>query len=207
MCSPWFSVINPGFLNDYVAELEPQDPVEGPVPVDDGTNNSLPPPPPLLASPLTASQAITQAISDLAADSDLNDQRGLTSGSFDLNAGDSVEYDIFGDMDWVVPFDGGGGANDVTGALLIDALSGVIDQATWIDLSQDFVDGMPISSITLAELHQMYLDEQNGILPQDDPLAGDLPVPEPGSAALLASALAAFAFRRRVGQARRPGPA
>ena len=26
--------------------------------------------------------------------------------------------------------------------------------------------------MTLAQLQQLYLDEQNGILPQDDPLAG-----------------------------------
>lgn len=188
--SPWFSFFNPAFntSNRYVLELEPQ----GPVPVDDGTNDSLPPPPPLLGSPLDATGALSQAALDLAADPVLDTEPGLVGGGFDSLLSDLMQVTIGGDTDWVVPYDGSGGSNDVTGALLIDANTGVIDQATWIDPTED-----PVSSMMLSQLDAMYLDEQNGLLPQDDPIAGD--VPEPATVLLLSPALAFLAvFRRRI---------
>lgn len=188
---PWFSFFNPApnAGNRYALELEPQS--VGPVPIDDGTNDSLPPDPPPLAQPLDASTALLQAISDLASDPTLSTEPGLTNGAFDPTLADLLQVTIGGDAQWLVPFDGNGGTDDVTGALLVDTLTGVIDQATWIDPLQD-----PVDSITLLQLQTMFLDEQNGILPQDDPLAGDLP--EPASVALLVPALVtSLAFRRR----------
>jgi hypothetical protein len=174
-------------------ELEPQ----GPVPADDGSNDSLLPPPTPLGSPLDATGALSQAALDLAADPVLDTEPGLVGGGFDSLLSDLMQVTIGGDTDWVVPYDGSGGTNDVTGALLIDANTGVIDQATWIDSSED-----PVSSMTLSQLDAMYLDEQNGLLPRDDPIAGD--VPEPATAVLLTPALAFLAvFRRRIAGAAR----
>ena len=149
-------------------ELEPQS--FGPGPIDPGGMDSLPSEPPPLSVALNASAALTQAGIDLAADSMLSTEPGLTSGTFDKSLADLIEVTVGGEQDWLVPFDGRGGKDNVTGALLVDAQTGVIDQATWIDPAKD-----PVNSITLSELETMFLDEQNGILPQDDPIAGAVP--------------------------------
>jgi hypothetical protein len=192
---PWFNFFNPApnTGNRYVLELEPQS--FGPVPIDPGAMDSLPSEPPPLSVALDASAALTQAGTDLAADSTLSTEPGLTSGTFDKTLADLLEVTIGGEQDWLVPFDGNGGKDDVTGALLVDAQTGVIDQASWIDPSQD-----PVSSITLSQLQTMFLDEQNGILPQDDPIASA--VPEGGSLASFVLALMAIlAIRRWFGPA------
>lgn len=99
----------------------------------------------------------------------------MGTGGFDSNLSDLSEFMIGVDTDWLVPYDGAGGVNDITGALLIDANTGVIDQATYLDATD------PVTSLTLAQLDQMYLDEQNGNDPRDDSAPKD--VPEPASAA------------------------
>ena len=60
---------------------------------------------------------------------------------------------------------------------MIVASTSVVDQATYLDPTD------PIASLTLAQLDQLYLDEQNGRLPQDDNAPKD--VPEPASVLLL----------------------
>jgi hypothetical protein len=128
--------------NGYVAEVEPT----GPVSADPGLINSLPPPPEL-AHPLNASGAEADAVTDLAGNVTLAGEPGLDDGAFDPGAADELFLQApgagTGQGDWVIPYDRSGGVNDITGALLIDAGIGVIDQATWFDASD------PGQSLTL----------------------------------------------------------
>jgi hypothetical protein len=57
---------------------------------------------------------------------------------------------------------------------MIDADTGVIDEATWLDPA---TDGM--SSIPLSDLDQMFTDQSDGIYPNDNE------VPEPTTLSLL----------------------
>jgi len=68
--------------------------------------------------------------------------------------------------------------------LMIDADTGVIDEATWFDSSD------PVSSVTLNEMDMMFEDQENGLLPDDN-------LPEPAALAILAPGLVLLAMRRR----------
>jgi hypothetical protein len=182
--APWFQIFNASpaqagtaapFSTPGVAfVVDPQ----GPESLDTGNLGSddsiltLPD----LSSEIGASTADSDAISDLAADPTLDTEPGLTGGSFD--ASDELLMaqpgDTAGEGDWLVPYDGSGGINDVTGAIMIDADTGVIDEATWLDPA---TDGM--SSIPLSDLDQMFTDQSDGIYPNDNE------VPEPTTLSLL----------------------
>jgi hypothetical protein len=137
---------------------------------------------------INASTADSDAISDLSADPTLKTEPGLTGGSFD--AADEMFMaqpgDNSGEGDWLVPYDGSGGINDVTGAIMIDTATGVIDEGTWIDPATDGV-----SSISLAELHQMFIDQSTAQYPSDNA------VPEPASLSLIMLAGTGLLGRRR----------
>jgi hypothetical protein len=171
--SPYTTVMN---TVGYKIEVEPQGP-EGP---DSGLENSLPPIVPLLSSDISAATAASDAGSDLTQDSDgLANMPGFENGSLDTademllpDSADSLPgSDAIGD--WLIPYDGSGGANDVTGVMLIDEATGTLDQATWF---------APSDSLTLAQIDTMYTDEENGIVEDDNE------VPEPATLALLAPA-------------------
>jgi hypothetical protein len=165
----------------------------GPELPDDGNGGqffSLPDAPPELPAEDNASQARTDAINDLAANAILGSEPGFVGGGFDANTGDEMLLqtpdDITGQGDWVVPYDGPGGVNDITGAVVIDAHTGVVDMATWIDPSDPNQVHM-----TLGELDSMLTDDiQTGLLPNDNAL------PEPG-ALLLGAVCIAHVLRRR----------
>jgi hypothetical protein len=182
--APWFQIFNPsgpqpGAGPTYAGTgvrfvVDPQ----GPESIDTGnlgSDDSIPTLPDL-SSEISASTADSDAISNLAADPTLSTEPGLIGGSFDST--DELLMPQPGDSssegDWLVPYDGSGGINDVTGAVMIDANTGVIDEATWIDPATDGT-----SSITLAQLDQMFTDQSNGIYPNDNS------VPEPTSFTLL----------------------
>jgi hypothetical protein len=152
-------------------------------PLNDG---GLPAPPSELPE-LNASQAGTDATNDLAADATLNTESGLSGGHLDLSDEVLMQMpgDVSGQGDWLVPYDGAGGINDVTGAVMIDAATGVIDEATWLDPS----DGL--SSLTLAQLDEMFADQANGVHPNDNS------VPEPGSMLILGIAMISLNRRGR----------
>ncbi len=200
----WFNYFNPspaqaslGFnLPGYKFTVEPQ----GPEQLDTGDaayNGSLPAPPPLLGSQENGAQADTAAIADLGANGTLASEPGLHGGSFDAAHEMLLQMpgDTAGMGDWLVPYDGGGGANDVTGAVMIDSETGAIDQATWIDPAKD-----GLSNITLDQIDQLFTDEASGVSPNDN---GGVPTPEPGTLLLLAAGGAVFALRALRNRAER----
>jgi hypothetical protein len=183
----WFNYFNvsPGQLSNgftspgYKFTVEPQ----GPESLDSGDpahDGSLPAPPPLLPSPITnSSGAVSYAGSDIAADSTLASDLSLmgTGGGVDSNPADDMLLQLpgmQGDGDWLVPYDGSGGTNDVQGALLIDQDTGVIDEATWLSPS----DG--IQNLSLSQLDAMINDQVSGNAPNDFNVA-----PEPGTLTLV----------------------
>lgn len=187
----------------YKFTVEPQ----GPESLDTGDpsiDGSLPPPPPLLNTPITSDTgpngALMYAGSDLALPLDsaiAADMNMMGSGSLDPNPSDAMLLQLGGtaisqgDGDWLVPYDGSGGTNDVQGALLIDQDTGVIDEATWLT-PQDNLPGY-----TLSQLDSMMEAEAAGNEPNDNPV----PLPEPGTVGLLISggvlAVGRWAVRRR----------
>src|SRR5208282_6060117 len=108
-------------------------------------------------------------------------------GSFDnadsMFLADPLDPSVQGD--WLIPYDGGGGVNDVTGAILIDEDTGVIDQATWFD-SND-----PVTSMTLSQIDEMYQDQVADIVESDNNVA------EAASVALLMGGGGGLMMRRR----------
>jgi hypothetical protein len=192
----WFNYFNPssaggGFplfnTPKYIIETDPRGPT-GPDTGDNGTENSLPAPPADLSQELNSSGADGDAISDLAGNSLLDSEPGLEGGSFD--SGDEMlmsdASDPSGEGDWLVPYDGSGGINDVTGAVMIDADTGVIDEATWFDGT----DG--ISSVPLSQIDSWFADQEDGLLPQDN-----ITVPEPATLSILACTAPLLLARRR----------
>jgi hypothetical protein len=97
-----------------------------------------------------------------------------------------MQGDQSGEGDWLVPYEGSGGINDVTGAIMIDADTGVIDEATWLDPTDN--NGNPL---TLPQLDLMFTDEASGLEPADNS------VPEPVSMSLLIVTGAGLLGRRR----------
>jgi hypothetical protein len=177
-----FSVAGPQILGGvnsvpgYKFEVEPQ----GPETIDTGAFDSTPAFPTELATELNAPGAEADAVSDLAGDPTLSAEPGLTGGSFDSAVADEMFItptgDTNGEGDWLVPYDGSGGINDITGAIMIDADTGIIDEATWIDPSDPTQH-----PYTLLDLDAMFNAEAAGNLPSDD----TVPLPEPASLASL----------------------
>ena len=170
----------------YKFEVEPI----GPELPDDGNGGqffSLPAPPTEKAED-NAAQAETDAGADLSANSDLSTEPGFTGGSFDPNPTDEMfiqePSDIAGQGDWIVPYDGAGGAGDITGAIAIDADTGVIDMATWLNPDD------PMDHFSLTDLDSMFQDELTGLLPNDNP------TPEPVALSLLVPVMV-LAMRRK----------
>jgi hypothetical protein len=168
----------------YKFEVEPQGPEGLDTGGPNGTYYSLPALEPLLGSELDASGADGDIAGDLTADGLTSDFAG---GSFDnsdsLLIKDPDDPSLQGD--WLVPYDGGGGVNDVTGAVLIDEDTGLIDQATWFDAND------PVTSMTLDQIDAMYQDQAADLVESDNN------VPEPASVCLLTISAGGLLMRRR----------
>ncbi len=189
----WFRYFTPGayytpgapYNGQYIVEVDPQ----GPELPDDGSlGDGLPTPPPELSSSITATQADSYAGTDLSSDPTLSGELGFENGQIDPSPSDdmflSYGDDTGGQGDWLVPYDGSGGINDITGYELIDAYTGVIDQATWED---------PSNPLTLAEMDAM-VSELESPTPL---LVDDNTVPEPTTLSLLAIGSIGLLRRRR----------
>jgi PEP-CTERM motif len=194
--APWFQIFNASpaqagagatFANPGVAfVVDPQGPESldtGNLASDDSLGINLTDIP-----EISGSTADSDAISDLAADATLSTEPGLIGGSFDSSDEMFMPQpgDASGEGDWLVPYDGSGGINDVTGAIMIDADTGVIDEATWLDPATDGVGFIP-----LADLDQMFIDQSDGIYPNDNE------VPEPTTLSLLLLGSAGLLARRK----------
>ena len=175
----WFRYFTPGgyapvpYGGQYIAVVDPLAPE---LPDDGSQGDALPDPPTELSSQLNALNAQADAIGDIAGDSALN-------GDFPIggnNAFDSADAELltFGDDtngqgDWMIPYDDGpDAANNVRGFVLVDAYTGLIDQATFLDPSEP--------DMTLAEIQEQASDLEN----VDPQLVFDDVLPEPVSAEL-----------------------
>lgn len=173
----------------YKFEVEPQGP-ELPDLGDPAGDFGFPSAPANLASPLTGgSTALAAGVNDLAGDATLQAGIELAGGVFDVT--DARIYqtpdEAGAEGDWLVPYDGPGGINDVTGAMMIDAETGVIDMATWIDPA----DPLQVP-YTLSQIQTLFEDLEAGDLPIDNP------VPESCAYAPIALLAITLGVRRRV---------
>lgn len=181
----WFNYFTPATSNAnagagvaYSIEVEPQ----GPEPIDGPNDFSVP----TLneGTEINASTADTDASADLADTAGLGSEDGFADGTEDPNTSDDMLLQMPGDDstegDWLVPYDDSQG---VSGFTLIDADTGVIDQATWFD---------PGDEESLSQVDGMVEAEAAG---DADP--NDNYVPEPTSLAVLGAGLAATSLRRR----------
>ena len=148
----------------YKFEVEPV----GPVTLDTGNNgeySSVPAPSAILANaPITAAAALVIATNDLAADAFLKQQAGFTDGGWDLANATLVQYPTDGpnEGDWLLPYEGPGGTNDVTGYVLIDVETGDLDEAVWMN------PGDVVLSMSLTNVETLETDEFLEIVPDDN---------------------------------------
>lgn len=160
--------------------VEPQ----GPEALDDGTfGSSMLPVPPLLTD-LDGPGALSAANSLLASDADLSSKYGLSGGMFD---GSHLSLlDPLGEDDWLVPYEKSGA---YTGAFLISAHYGILEEASWIDAGD--------SSFNLTDLLGEYQGIEEGFHPNDNPTNA----PEPATCVLVAIGMLTFnaSYRRRAG--------
>lgn len=175
----WDSIFNPaggpplplfGSGLGYKFEVEPI----GPVPLDTGNNgqyNSIPDPSPILTNaPLTAQEALVFATNSLAGDAFLSSQPGFTNGTWVVTDAMLVRYATDGtnEGDWLLPYEGAGGTNDVTGFVMIDMETGDLDEAVWMN------PGDVVPSMNLSDVETMETDEFAGIFPDDNTSAAML---------------------------------
>jgi len=153
-------------------EVEPV----GPAPVDTGNNgeyNSIPDPSPTLPNaPLGVAAALVIATNDIAGDAYISSQTGFNDGGWDPADATVVQYptDTPGEGDWLIPYDGSGGTNDVTGFVLIDMQTGNLDEAVWMD------PGDTVTSMTLSDMDEMETDEFAGNYLDDNIGSPDLAI-------------------------------
>jgi hypothetical protein len=134
----------------------------GPAPLDNGNNgeyNSIPAPSPVLPdAPIASAEALVYATNALAADTFMSSQPGFNDGGWDVANASLVQYptDTVGEGDWLIPYEGSGGTNDVTGFVLIDIQTGNLDESVWMN------PGDTVPSLTLDEVDAMETDEFAG---------------------------------------------
>lgn len=199
----WFQAFNPvggglgtpyPFSGQYNIVIEPPDTYDVPFDIDTG-NYSSEPTYTALPSALTSSEALSSALTDLGGDfsylaSDLDGTADFTGGSWDMAniAPFSFPGDAAGIHDWLIPYIGPGGADDVLGAIVVNAIYGTIDHGMWLGDDADW---------THADLADYYTDLFNLDLPLDTPQG----VPEPATGLLfLLGAICAPGFLRRSRQ-------
>ncbi len=160
----------------YKFVVEPQ----GPELPDDGTFDSTPLPAPPLLTDLNATTALTTAQSILATDPDLSTKYGLSGGGFD--GSNMTLLDPATENDWFIPYERGG---VYTGAFLLSAHYGILEEANWDDLGD-----LPTS---LADLEQEYQGIEDGYHPDDNPVS----IPEASTLALAAIGSVILSGKRR----------
>ncbi|HZZ43813.1 MAG TPA: hypothetical protein VFE58_12820 [Tepidisphaeraceae bacterium] len=171
----------------YKFEVEPQ----GPEVIDTGDSNNdfgFPAPPSNLASAIASGVAAdTAALADLAADGQLAADLEIAGGHFDVADAMFMQTpdESGAEGDWLIPYDTAGGT--ISGGILIDSETGVIDEATWIDPADP--NQVPYS---LSQLDTLFLDQEAGDLPIDNVL------PEPALTCLALLTLPLLRRRRQM---------
>jgi len=153
----------------YKIFVEPQ----GPELPDDGNGGiytSVPPAPPELPTELDVFGALMYATNALAADSYLYSQPGFMNGSFDVTNAVLLQLptDVAGEGDWLLPYEGAGGTSEVTAFVMIDAETGSLDKAVWMN------PGDVVESMALADVIAMETNNFAGNIPDDNEPAPEL---------------------------------
>jgi hypothetical protein len=169
----WSTLFNPaggppvpyyGYGVGYKFEVEPI----GPIALDTGNNGeytSVPAPSVILSNaPLTVAGALAYATNSLDNDAFLDQQPGFENGNWDMANAELVQYPSDGpnEGDWLIPYEGSGGVNDVTGFVMVDEETGDLDEAVWMNPT----DSVPFMALTNIE--EMETEEFNGIVPDDN---------------------------------------
>jgi hypothetical protein len=181
----FFNPINPGpypFSGQFNIVIEP-DP-EPPFPADAEEYSSQPTPYAILASAVTAGDALSYALGGLAGDFSFLDSE-FSGGNWDTGNVSFFSFptDPAGVGDWMIPYVDVGDPANVLGAVMVDSLSGAINQAMW------FEDDL---SFSFQDLNEYY----GSLYALDIPLTA-VPVPEPLSSILLVLAVAWFWLQQR----------
>jgi hypothetical protein len=199
----WFQFFNPvggglgfpyPFSGQYNIVIEPPPAYDVPFDIDTGQYSSEPSYTPL-GTPVTAGDALTNALANLGGDfsflnSDLAGNSSFVGGSWDTANISLLSFptDPAGVGSWLIPYVGPGGANDVLGAIMVNSIYGTIDQGMWLGEDADW---------TLADLNSYYGD----LFSLDLPLDEQQGVPEPAAVVILL--IGAFGLlphrRRRLG--------
>jgi Peptidase_C39 like family len=151
-------------------------------PLETGDMDTVPDPSPS-GPEISAAQAAARAVSELADLPALAAEYAFQFGAFDSDDALRLSWfdDEAGDADWLVPFYKTGG--ELSGAMLIDALTGDITQALWGELGD---------TPTITALQSQLLDEYAGRFPE-----GQANVPEPQTLALLVAGSLMLRVRSR----------
>jgi len=148
--------------------------VADPDPGVDGTDPVFPSTPPPLGSELTAAQAQAQAASDIAAVSGLSGDPAFEGGGFSMSGEtEDMANAALAEDEWLVPYDNG---PNMTGIALIDADTGVLDEAVWLEGAD-----LPAGMLPELAAGDDAINDNNGNPPLDNI------TPEPASLVLLAS--------------------
>jgi hypothetical protein len=112
----------------------------------------------------SAPAPLTFRTNDPGADAFLSQQAGFMAGGWDLANATLVQYPTDGpnEGDWLLPYEGSGGTNDVTGYVLIDVETGDLDEAVWMN------PGDVVSSMSLTNVETLETDEFLEIVPDDN---------------------------------------
>lgn len=144
-------------------------------PDDDGFFNSFPAPP-SQGPMLTAEQAAARALLELDEISELGDEFGFSvmDGSFSSANAQFIQWfnDKANQGEWLLPFiDPNAAAGDnITAAVLLDAFTGEISQATWILEGQDPVTFEQLSSVYEAEYAGKFVRNSGAFMVPDSEL-------------------------------------
>lgn len=184
----YFDPVRPGpypFSGQFNIVVEPEP--TAPFDPDDEEYFSQPDPYAILSNPVTSVDAYSYAQSALAGDFSFLSSE-FAGGTWDTSNISLFSFpdDPSGIGDWMIPYVGPGGTDDVLGAIMIDSLSGTVNQAMWFG---------EVPSVSLDDLTGFY----NSLYALDIPLSA---IPEPASLLLVAVAAVVFVgMRRRILQA------
>jgi hypothetical protein len=183
----YFNPVSPGphpFSGQFNIIVEPDPEPTPPFDPDDGEYSSQPDPYDVLSTAVTAATAYDYSQDALTGDFSFLAQE-FSGGTWDTGNITMFSFpdDPAGVGDWLIPYIGPGGSDDVLGAIMIDSLSGTVNQAMWMGGS-----GLSFEYDQLVDYYSMLYDLD---LPES------IQAPEPGSFAMLVIAGTGVVLVRR----------